>query len=52
MDRIEIAHLDIPDLPHLDLLPGTADDIPVTADLTLFDFGQDAAGELYVMGRS
>lgn len=51
-DGREIADLGIPDLPHLDLLPGTADDVPVTADLTLFGFGQDAAGELYVMGRS
>ncbi len=51
-DGREIADLGIPDLPHLDLLPGTADDVPVTADLTLFGFGQDSAGELYVMGRS
>ncbi len=47
-----IADLSIPDLPHLDGLSGTADDVPVTADLTLFGFGQDAASELYVMGRS
>ena len=51
-DGREIADLDIPDLPHLDQIPGTEDDVPVTADLTLFGFGQDAAGELYVLGRS
>ena len=51
-DGREIADLDIPDLPHLDQLPETADDVPVTADLTLFGFGQDTAGELYVLGRS
>ncbi len=51
-DGRDIADLDIPDLPHLDQLPGTADDVPVTADLTLFGFGQDAASELYVLGRS
>ncbi len=51
-DGFKIADLSIPDLPHLDGLSGTSDDVTVTADFIWFGFGQDTAGEIYVMGRS